>query len=182
MLSSFVKTTVDFLPMPECALQMFFCVSTYLTFLPLYPYSSISVAQNSTLTSKQSLCTTLSVTFALIIPARAVLPWDFIFYKQLWYLPVIIFDILLINSIVSIIDCKHCESRNYSIHFFLFYHVIVQMFNEWKGSTHIIYLKQLQNPYDFNIIYFRYLLEIKLKTIMETIHISKEFLIFYLEA
>lgn len=39
----------------------------------------------------------------------------------------------------------------------------------------------LQNPYDFNIIYFRYCLEIKLKMIMETIYISEELLIFYLE-
>lgn len=34
------------------------------------------------------------------------------------------------------------------------------MLNERKESTCIIYLKQLQNPYDFIQIYFKYLLEI----------------------
>lgn len=60
------------------------CLYLSLTTLLSCPYLLISVAENSTHTSKQSQHATLSVAFALVIPARIVLPWDFLFFINLY--------------------------------------------------------------------------------------------------
>lgn len=74
---SFVHTQWIFCQYPTMS---YTCFSLCLFIWQSCPYSSISVVRNSTYKLKESLCATLSVTFAPIIPDRIVLPWEFLFF------------------------------------------------------------------------------------------------------